>query len=151
MRRVLELTMRWEIVEAQVLDQGVDLATLCNLGSLLHLLLLHFLTLAHPFLLLFFLLERECVREMRGEWVGLKFRCWEISLVRADMWAMPFNGWQPISHSIYSLCTFIGWSGRYGGLSDRLWFHLSKLKNLISLTLSPCWGLQWPCSFFWST
>jgi hypothetical protein len=50
-------------VEAQVLD----LATLCNLGSLLHLLLLHFPTLVHPFLLLFFLIERECVREMIGE------------------------------------------------------------------------------------
>jgi len=51
--------MRWEIVEAQVLD----FATLCNLSSLL--LLLHFLTLVHPFLLLFFLLERECVW---GKW-----------------------------------------------------------------------------------
>ena len=58
--------MRREIMEAQVLDLDVDLATLCNLGSLLHLLLLHFLTLVQPFLLLFFLLERECVREMRG-------------------------------------------------------------------------------------
>ena len=48
-------------MEAQVLDQDVNLATLCNLGSLLHLLLLlHFLTLVHPFLLLFFLLERVC-------------------------------------------------------------------------------------------
>ena len=47
-------------MEAQVLDLGDDLATLCNLGSLLHLLLLHFLTLVHPFLLLFFLLERVC-------------------------------------------------------------------------------------------
>jgi len=46
-------------VEAQVLDLDADLATLCNLGSLLHLLL-HFLTLVHPFLLLFFLLERVC-------------------------------------------------------------------------------------------
>jgi len=54
-------------MEAQVLDLDADLATLCNLGSLLHLILLHFLTLVHPFLLLFFLLERECVREMRGE------------------------------------------------------------------------------------
>jgi hypothetical protein len=35
-------------VEAQVLD----LATLCNLGSLLHLLLLHFPTLVHPSLVL---------------------------------------------------------------------------------------------------
>ena len=43
-----------------MLDLGDDLATLCNLGSLLHLLLLHFLTLVHPFHLLFFLLEREC-------------------------------------------------------------------------------------------
>jgi hypothetical protein len=54
-------------MEAQVLDLGADLATFCNHGSLLHLLFLHFLTLAHHFLLLFFLLERECVREMRGE------------------------------------------------------------------------------------
>ena len=45
--------------EARVLDLGADLATLCNLVSLLHLLLLRFLTLVHPFLLLFFLLERE--------------------------------------------------------------------------------------------
>ena len=49
--------------EARVLDLGADLATLCNLGSLLHLLLLHFLTLVHPFFLLFFLLERESVCE----------------------------------------------------------------------------------------
>ena len=48
-------------MEAQVLDVGADLATLCNLGSLLHLLLLHFLTLVRPFLLLFFFLERVCV------------------------------------------------------------------------------------------
>jgi len=47
-------------VEAQVLDLDADLATLCNLGSLLHLLHLHFLTLVEPFLLLFFLLERVC-------------------------------------------------------------------------------------------
>jgi hypothetical protein len=47
-------------VEAQVLDLDADLAALYNLGSLLHLLLLHFLTLVHPFLLLFFLLERVC-------------------------------------------------------------------------------------------
>ena len=46
--------------EARVLDLGADLATLCNLVSLLHLLLLHFLTLVHHFLLLFFLLERAC-------------------------------------------------------------------------------------------
>ena len=48
-------------MEAQVLDLDADLATLRNLGSLFYLLLLHFLTLVHPFLLLFFLLERECV------------------------------------------------------------------------------------------
>jgi hypothetical protein len=36
-------------VEAQVLDLDADLAALYNLGSLLHLLLLHFLTLVHPF------------------------------------------------------------------------------------------------------
>ena len=54
-------------MKALVLDLGADLATLCNLGSLLHLLLLHYLTLVLPFLLLFFLLERECVTEMRGE------------------------------------------------------------------------------------
>jgi len=48
-------------VEAQVLDLDVDLATLCNLGSLIHLLLLQFLTLVHPFFLLFFLLEKESV------------------------------------------------------------------------------------------
>ena len=47
-------------MEAQVLDLDVDLATLCNLGSLLHLLLIHFLTLVHPFCLLLFLLERVC-------------------------------------------------------------------------------------------
>ena len=29
-------------MEAQVLDLDVDLAALCNLGSLLHLLILHF-------------------------------------------------------------------------------------------------------------
>ena len=46
-------------MEAQVLD----FATLCNLGSLLLLLLLDFLTLVRPFLLLFFLLERESVCE----------------------------------------------------------------------------------------
>ena len=46
---------------AQVLDLDVDLAALCNLGSLLHLLLLHFLTLVHLFLSLFFLLESESV------------------------------------------------------------------------------------------
>ena len=46
-------------MEAQVLDLDADVASLCNLGSLLHLLLLRFLTLVHPFLLLFFLLERE--------------------------------------------------------------------------------------------
>ena len=54
-------------MEAQVLDLGTDLATLYNLGSLLHLLLLHFLTLVHPFLLLFFILEREGERGMKGE------------------------------------------------------------------------------------
>ena len=42
-------------MEAKVLDLGVGLATLCNHGSLLH-----FLTLVHLFLLLFFLLERVC-------------------------------------------------------------------------------------------
>ena len=49
-------------MEAQVFDLDADLATLCNLGSILHLLLLllHFLTLVHLFLLLFFLLERVC-------------------------------------------------------------------------------------------
>jgi hypothetical protein len=128
-------------VEAQGLYLGADLATLCNLGAFLHLLPLHFLTLVHPFFLLFFLLERECVREMRGEWVQLRFRCWEISPIYADMWAMPLNGWQLIFHSIYSLCIFIGWSEEYDGLSDRLSFHLSKLNDLISLTLSPCGGL----------
>ena len=55
--------------------------------------------------------------------------------------AMPLNGWQLISYSICSLCTIIGWPEKHGRLSDRLWFRLSKLKNLISLTLSPCWGL----------
>ena len=89
--------MRWEVVEAQVLDLDADLASLCNLGSLLHLVLLHFLTLVQPFLLLFFLLERECVREMRGEWVELRFRCWKISPIHVDMWAMPLNGWQLFS------------------------------------------------------
>ena len=84
-------------MEAQVLDLDANLATLCILGSLLHLLLLHFLTLVQPFLLLFFLLERECVREMRGEWVELRFRCWKISPICVDMWAMQLNGWQLLS------------------------------------------------------
>ena len=76
-------------MEAQVLD----LSTLCNLGSLLHLLLLHFLTLVHPFLPLFFLLERECVCEGNERRVsGVEVRCWEISPTHADMWAMPLNG-----------------------------------------------------------
>ena len=63
-------------MEAQVLDLDADVASLCNLGSLLHLLLLHFLTLVHPFHLLFFLLERECegnegrVSGAEGQWLG---------------------------------------------------------------------------------
>ena len=57
--------MRWEIVGAQVLDLDADLTALCNLGSLIHLLLLQFLTLVHPFFLLFFLLEKESVW---GKW-----------------------------------------------------------------------------------
>ena len=53
-------------MEAQVLDLDVDLATLCNLGSLLHLLLLlHFLTLVHPSLSLV-LHYKERVRGMSG-------------------------------------------------------------------------------------
>ena len=59
--------MRREIMEAQVLDLDVDLATLLQSWFPSPPLLLHFLTLVHPFLLLFFLLERVCVREMRGE------------------------------------------------------------------------------------
>ena len=44
-----------------MLDLDANVATLCNLSSLLHLLLLHFLTLVHLFLSLFFLLENESV------------------------------------------------------------------------------------------
>ena len=47
-------------MEAQVLDLDADVASLCNLGSLHHLVLLRFLTLVQPFLLLFFLIERVC-------------------------------------------------------------------------------------------
>ena len=55
-------------MEAQVFDLDADLAALCNLGSLLHLLLLHFLTLVRPFLsLVLHSRERGGVRGMKGE------------------------------------------------------------------------------------
>ena len=70
-------------------------------SSLLHLL--HVLTLVHPFLsLVLHSRDREGgVSGMRGEWVELRFRCWEISPFRADMWATSHK-WK-IAHSPFNL------------------------------------------------
>ena len=115
--RALELTMGWEVVEAQVLDLRLILLHSSTL-ILFSIFFFFFLTLVHPFLPLFFLLERECEREMRRGWVEPRIWCCEISPTRADMWAMSYSGWQLTSHSICYLYMFIRWSDVRNGSSS---------------------------------